>query len=73
MCVATCYWANIEYIFYGAQVEYALKYGEFKDVDIFTEVCKEPADRIIKSTQVMQEEAVEVSKKFAKMPHRARY
>ena len=73
MCLCAAYWGHIEHIFYGATVEDALKYGEFKDVDFYKEVCKKPEDRLIKSTGVMREEAVKVWKKFAAMPDRAKY
>ena len=73
MCLAAAYWSHIEHIFYGAHVEDALKYGNFKDVDIFSEVCKKPQDRIIKSTEAMRDEAVKIWKKFSEMPDRAQY
>lgn len=73
MCLSASYWAHLDHIFYGAHVEDALKYGEFQDVDIFKEVCLLPADRKIKITEVMRDEAVEVWKKFAAMPDRAKY
>ena len=73
MCLCAAYWGHIEHIFYGATVEDSLKYGEFKDVDFFKEICKKPADRLIKSTQVMQDEAVKIWKKFSEMPDRAKY
>lgn len=73
MCLSAAYWAHIDHIFYAARVEDAEKYGEFIDVDIFTEVCKKPEDRTIGSTEKMRAEAVEVWKKFAQMPDRAKY
>jgi len=73
MCLTAAYWGHIEHIFYGATMQDALKYGEFKDLNFRDEVCKDPKDRVIKSTQVMHEEAVKVWKKFHDMPDRARY
>lgn len=73
MCLTAAYWAHIEHIFYGAKIEDALKYGDFKDVDFYKEVCKKPEDRIIKSTELMRDKAVEVWKRFSEMPDRARY
>jgi tRNA(Arg) A34 adenosine deaminase TadA len=73
MCLTAAYWAHLEHVFYGARVEDALKYGDFKDVDFYVEVCKKPEDRLIKSTEMMRNEAVEIWKKFAEMPDRARY
>lgn len=73
MCLAAAYWAHIDHIYYGAHVEDALKYGDFQDCDIYKEICMKPEERTIKSTEVMRDEAVEVWKKFSKMPDRARY
>jgi guanine deaminase len=73
MCLCAAYWAHIDHIFFGARVEDALKYGEFKDVDFYKEICKKPEDRIINMTEMMRTEAVEVWKKFSQMPDRARY
>lgn len=73
MCLCGAYWGHIDHIFYGATMLDALKYGEFKDVDFLKEMCKSPAERLIKSTQKMQEEAVAVWKQFSEMADRARY
>lgn len=73
MCLAAAYWAHIEHIYYAATMYDALKYGNFKDVDFTKEICKNSEDRIIKSTQKMQKEAIEVWKEFAQMPDRAKY
>jgi len=73
MCLTACYWAHIDHIYYGASVADALKYGEFKDVDFYAQVCKKPADRLIGMTQKMHTEAVDIWKKFSVMPDRARY
>jgi guanine deaminase len=73
MCLSAAYWAHIDHIYYGATTEDALEYGEFADVDILTEIRKDPKQRKIKFTEVMRPEAVEIWKKFAKMPDRARY
>lgn len=73
MCLSAAYWAHIDHIFYAATVEDALKYGDFQDVDILSEIRKEPNERKIKFTEVMRSEAVEVWKEFSKLPDRARY
>lgn len=73
MCLSAAYWAHIDHIFYGAHVEDALKYGEFKDVDIYKEICKKNEDRTITATEKMRDEAVEIWKRFSQMPDRARY
>lgn len=73
MCLTAAYWANISHIFYAATIQDALKYGGFRDVNFYQEVCKKPEDRIIKSTQKMQEDAVKIWKDFSQMTDRARY
>jgi guanine deaminase len=73
MCLATAYWAHIRNIYYGATTQDSLKYGDFADIDILSEICKDPSKRKIKFTQMMQPEAVEVWKEFSKMPDRAQY
>lgn len=73
MCLATCYWAHIDNIYYGATIDDAAKYGDFMDDNIYEELRKEMGQRHIKMIQIMQPEAVEVWKEFSKMPDRARY
>lgn len=73
MCLAAAYWAHINVIYYGATIEDSLKYGDFADVNILSEIRKEPVSRKIKFIEIMRPEAVEVWKEFSKMPHRARY
>ncbi len=73
MCLAAAYWAHIRHIYYAATTVDSLKYGDFADIDILSEIRKEPSHRRIKVTQMMQSEAVEVWKEFSKMPDRAKY
>lgn len=73
MCLAAAYWAHIDHIFYAARVEDALAYGEFQDRDIFKEMKIDSAQRIIQSTELLRDEALEVWKEFSVMPGRARY
>ena len=74
MCWAAAYWAHIDQVFYGARVEDALKYGDFKDVNILEEIRNPNAEeREIQFIEEMRPEAVEVWKEFSRMPDRARY
>lgn len=73
MCLATAYWAHIDRIFYGATTDDALKYGDFADVDILSEIKKEPQKRRIQMSEHMRPEAVKIWKEFSEMPDRARY
>jgi guanine deaminase len=73
MCLSAAYWAHISHIYYGSTIQDALKYGNFQDVDILSEIRKDPAKRNIKFTEIMRPEAVEVWKEFSQMPDRAHY
>lgn len=73
MCLAAAYWAHIKHIYYASKVEDSLKYGDFQDINILDEIRKKPEDRLIKFTEMMRPEAVEVWKEFSVMPDRARY
>lgn len=73
MCLSAAYWAHINKIYYGATIEDSLKYGDFQDIDILTEIRKDPKLRRITFTEVSRPEAVEVWKEFSVMPDRARY
>lgn len=73
MCLCASYWAHLDHIYYGATIDDALKYGEFNDLDYYSELAKKMHDRRIKFTEMMRPEAVEVWKEFSKMTDRARY
>lgn len=73
MCMAAAYWAGIERVYYGATNEDALKYGDFDDSMIYAELAKPTPKRSIHCTQMMQEEAVEVWKKYKNKPDRVPY
>jgi guanine deaminase len=64
MCMAACYWAGVGSVFYAAQVEDALLYGNFDDSMIYEEIRKPAAERSIPIRQIMRAEAVEVWKKY---------
>lgn len=73
MCLSAAYWAHINHIYYASTTGDALQYGDFADIDILSEVRKEPAHRQIKFTEKMRPEAVSIWIEFANMPDRARY
>ena len=73
MCLATAYWAHIRHIYYASTTEDALTDGNFADIDILSEVRKDPNQRRIKCTEKMRPEAVEVWKEFAAIPNRVHY
>ncbi len=73
MCLAACYWAHVDHIYYSATTGDSLKYGNFQDIGILEELRKENKDRRIQFSEYMRAEAVEVWKEFSKMPVRAHY
>lgn len=73
MCLAAAYWAHIKKIYYAATTGDSLKYGDFDDIDILEEICKEPQQRTIPTIELMRSDALEVWKEFSQMPDRARY
>jgi guanine deaminase len=73
MCMATCYWAGIEQVFYAATVEDALEYGNFDDRPIYEQLALPKEKRSIKLTQLLQDEAVEVWKKYKAKPDKVHY
>lgn len=64
MCMAATYWAGISKVFYAAQIEDALEYGNFDDSKIYVELRKPVGDREIPITQIMRKESVEIWKQY---------
>jgi tRNA(Arg) A34 adenosine deaminase TadA len=73
MCMAACYWAGIKRVFYGATIGDALRYGGFDDSMIYAEIKKPAGERSMPIQQMMQEEAVEVWKKYEQKADRVPY
>ncbi len=73
MCLSAAYWAHIRHIYYASTVQDALKYGNFIDVDILSELRKDPKDRTITFTKLLREEAIEVWKEFDRMDDKCWY
>jgi tRNA(Arg) A34 adenosine deaminase TadA len=73
MCLGAAYWAHIDSIYYAATILDSLKYGDYADVNIYEEICKNPADRKIKFIELLRPKALEVWEEFMHMPDRARY
>lgn len=73
MCMATCYWAGLEQVFYAATVHDAQKYGNFDDSPIYAQLALPKEQRSIKLTQLCQEEAVEVWKQYQAKPDKIQY
>lgn len=73
MCMAACYWAGIERVFYASTNKDALEYGDFDDSMIYQELKKPVGERSITCVQIMQPEAVEVWKKYKNKEDRVPY
>lgn len=73
MCLAATYWAGIKDVYYAATIADALKYGNFDDSMIYSEIRKPANERSMKLTQIMQPEAVEVWKEYSEKTDRVQY
>jgi tRNA(Arg) A34 adenosine deaminase TadA len=73
MCMAACYWAGIDQVFYAASVDDAHKYGDFDDRPIYEQLALPKERRSIRLTQMLREEAVVVWKKYERKADRVRY
>jgi tRNA(Arg) A34 adenosine deaminase TadA len=56
MCLAACYWARLDAIYYGASAADAARAG-FDDAFLYEEFRKNPPDRKLKATQLLADEA----------------
>jgi len=73
MCMAACYWAGIDEVFYAATVEDALEYGNFDDRPIYEQLALPKEQRKVKLTQMSRDEAVVVWKKYKAKPDKIQY
>ncbi|HEY1903757.1 MAG TPA: nucleoside deaminase [Terracidiphilus sp.] len=56
MCLAACYWARLDAIYYGASADDAARAG-FDDAFLYDEFGKEQATRALPATQLLEQEA----------------
>src|ERR1017187_8155406 len=56
MCLAACYWARLEAVYYGADAADAARAG-FDDAFLYEEFRKEQAARTLPTTQLLSDEA----------------
>jgi tRNA(Arg) A34 adenosine deaminase TadA len=56
MCLAACYWARLDAIYYGASAADAARAG-FDDAFLYGEFRKEPSARTLPATQLLGNEA----------------
>lgn len=73
MCMAACYWAGIEQVFYSASVDDAFRYGNFDDRPIYEQLALPKERRSIRMTQMLREDAVVVWKKYQAKPDKVPY
>jgi guanine deaminase len=73
MCMAACYWAGIDQVYYAASVDDAYQYGDFDDRPIYEQLALPKEKRSVKLTQMLRDEAVTVWKKYQKKPDRIPY
>lgn len=72
MCLSAIYWANIDRVFYGFNVQDAAEVG-FDDSFIYEQLAKPLDQRTIPESQVLGAEAVKMLKAYAADPNRVNY
>jgi guanine deaminase len=73
MCYGAAWWARIGHIYYAAEMEDALKYGDFDDSLIYEQFQLAEEQRKLSDEKLLRDEMLEVWKAFNAMPDRARY
>lgn len=73
MCMATCYWARIDGVYYAASCGDAMEYGNFDDTPIYEQLRLPVEQRSLPIKQMLREEAVVVWKKYQAKPDRIQY
>jgi guanine deaminase len=56
MCLAACYWARLDAVYYGCCAADAARAG-FDDAFLYQEFLREPRDRSLPISQILREEA----------------
>jgi len=56
MCLAACYWARLDAIYYGCSAADAARAG-FDDAFLYEQLCIDPAARTLPATQLLAAEA----------------
>jgi guanine deaminase len=73
MCLATCYWAGLDGVVFGAEVADSKKYGGFDDSFIYEQFTKPASARSITQTQMLHDDAVNVWKEYASLSDNVPY
>lgn len=72
MCLSAMYWAHIDGYYYANSAADAARIG-FDDAFIYEELNKTKEYRKIKSTQIMEDEAIRVFKEWDDMENKTEY
>ena len=72
MCLAACYWARLDAIYYGASAADAARAG-FDDAFLYQELRKEDAARVLPTTQLLGAEAWSSFQAWIDSPNKIEY
>lgn len=72
MCLGAIHWARIERIYYGFSISDAATIG-FDDTAIFREFSLPPEQRMIPSSALLADEALELATEYHHLPDRTPY
>ena len=72
MCLAACYWARLEAIYYGCSAADAARAG-FDDAFLYAEMRKDSSQRRLSSTQMLADEAWAGFAAWLESPHKIEY
>ena len=72
MCLGAIYWAHLERMYYGNSKEDAARIG-FDDAFIYEELDLKPADRRLKSQELLPEEAIKAFRDWEKKSDKVEY
>lgn len=72
MCLAAIHWARIGRLFFAATRKDAAAI-DFADDDIYREVCRPPAERVMPTRQMLRAEALEVMRRWPSLAGRRSY
>jgi tRNA(Arg) A34 adenosine deaminase TadA len=72
MCLAACYWARLDAVYYGAEAADAARAG-FDDAFLYEEFRKDEAERALPATQLLGDEAWASFAAWIESPNKIKY
>jgi len=72
MCLAACYWARLDAVYYGASAADAARAG-FDDAFLYAEFRQDPSARKLRSTQLLGDEAWSSFAAWIASPYKIEY